>query len=302
MAPKSLPDYFRPINAESRATAARDRRALLRLTAEETQSLLPGILMVVPRAPPTAHSCSHTRYIALNPRFSPKLSTQVEVLFGDTFDIAIRLSNPSRHFRQSGTQNVCVLNMANERTPGGGWLNGAMAQEEALCYRSSLSLTLKERYYPIGERDAIYSPSVVIFRENFTQGHGLMNLQKPELLPVVSVISVAALEGPEVDHTTSPPSYKHTSDRELMKDKMRSILRIAGYKKHRRIILGALGCGAFANPNVAVAECWAEVLQEVEFQGWWERLIFAVLDDTAKVAQGNSNFDVFRERLHGLRI
>ncbi|PWY80602.1 hypothetical protein BO70DRAFT_429628 [Aspergillus heteromorphus CBS 117.55] len=161
-------------------------------------------------------------------------------------------------------------------------LNGAMAQEEALCYRSSLSLTLKRRYYQIGGRNAIYSPTVAVFYENFTPGHALMNLQKPELLPVVSVISVAALEGPEVDDTTFPP--------------------ISGYKKHRKVILGALGCGAFANPSAAVAECWGEVPREGEFNGWWERVFFAVLDDAAKGTQGGSNFDVFRERLHGLRI
>ncbi|PWY95049.1 mitochondrial chaperone BCS1 [Aspergillus sclerotioniger CBS 115572] len=302
MSPKLLSDYFRPVNRRSRSVTRTDRRTLLRSTAEETQALLPGILSVMPQAPPTAQYCPRTRYPALNPRFSPKLSTHVEVLFGDTFDIAIRLSNPSRQFRHSGTQNVCVLNMANEENPGGGWLNGAMAQEEALCYRSSLSLTLKRRYYPIGERDSIYSPTVIVFRESFTQGHGLMDLQKSELLPVVSVISVAALEQPEVDDATRPPRFKHSSDRELTKDKMRTILRISGYKKHRRIVLGALGCGAFANPNVEVAECWSEVLQEREFQGWWEKIVFAVLDDMSKVAQGDSNFDVFRERLHGLKV
>ncbi|KAI2971107.1 hypothetical protein CBS147324_5219 [Aspergillus niger] len=302
MSQKTLPDYFRPVNVRQRPISGADRRAILRATAEETQALLPGILSTVPRAPPTAQYCPRIKYATLNPRFSPKLSTHVEVIFGDTLDIAIRVNSSSRQFRQTDTRNVCVLNMAKERNPGGGWRNGAMAQEEALCYRSSLSSTLKHRYYPIGERDAIYSPSVVIFRESFTRGHGLMDLQKPENLPIVSVISVAALEGPEVDYTATPPTFKFRSDRELTKDKMRSILRIAGYKKHRRIVLGALGCGAFANPNVDVAQCWSEVLRETEFQGWWEKIVFAVLDEMSKVAQGDSNFDVFRERLHGLKV
>jgi uncharacterized protein (TIGR02452 family) len=171
-----------------------------------------------------------------------------------------------------------------------------------LCYRSSLIFTLKLRYYPLGNRDAIYSPTVIVFRENFGDGHSLMDLQRPGSLPIVSVVSMAAVRRPEVDQSTQPPSYKCVEDRDLMKDKMRVILRIAAYNKHRKLVLGALGCGAFENPKEEVARCWAEVLQEPEFQGWWERMVFAVLENTNELAKSKGNFDVFHTSLHGLRV
>ncbi|KAE8352833.1 hypothetical protein BDV28DRAFT_119985 [Aspergillus coremiiformis] len=279
-----------------------NRRAVLSSTAAETKALLPQILAVLPQAPSTGLLRSHDKTPILDPKYSPNLSTQVEVVNGDTFDIAINLARPTGPHNSINPGTICILNMASEKRAGGGWLRGALAQEEELCYRSSLSFTLKLRYYPLGNRDAIYSPTVVVFRENFNAGHKLMDLQKPESLPVVSVVSMAALRRPEVDRNTQPPRYQHVADRALMKDKMRLILRIAAYNKHRKLVLGALGCGAFDNPKEEVANCWAEVLEEPEFQGWWENIVFAVLENTSDLAKSKGNFSVFHTRLHGLRV
>lgn len=285
-----------------KSPASSNRRATLSSTAKETKSLLPQILAVVPQAPATGIRCSHDKMPILDSRYNPRLSTQVEVVNGDAFNIAINLGNRTGSTTSMNTGNVCVLNMASEKRAGGGWLRGALAQEEELCYRSSLSFTLKLRYYPLGNRDAIYSPTVIVFRDSFKDGHKLMDLQKPEVLPVVSVVSMAALRRPEVDRSTQPPRYKHVADRALMKDKMRVILRIAAYNRHRNLVLGAFGCGAFDNPKEEVTNCWAEVLQEPEFQGWWENMVFAVLENTNDLAKSKGNFDVFHTRLHGLKV
>ncbi|RAK77784.1 uncharacterized protein BO72DRAFT_376943 [Aspergillus fijiensis CBS 313.89] len=308
MTSNRITDYFRPVSGRRKRPRAeaqhpgRGQREKLRLVAKETNALLPRILSTRPEAPPIGKICHGSRYEALDPRFSPRLTTQVEILLGDTFDIATALGPSLYPNNQNNAEHVCILNMANANRPGGGWLNGALAQEEALCYRSSLSSTLKHRYYPLRFLGAIYSPSVLVFRESIDKGHELMDLEKPDLFPVVSVISVAAIQDPELDHQHDPPRYKSPRDREGMKLKMRLILRIAAYKKHRRLVLGALGCGAFGNPNAEVADCWAEVLREKEFQGWWEKIVFAILDDAKTIAQGNGNFDVFRDKLHGLTI
>lgn len=52
-----------------------------------------------------------------------------------------------------------------------------------------------------------------------------------------------------------------------MEDNMRSILRVAGIHRRTRLMLGALGCGAFRHPAGEVVSCWVRVLQEKEFKG-----------------------------------
>jgi uncharacterized protein (TIGR02452 family) len=73
---------------------------------------------------------------------------------------------------------------------------------------------------------------------------------------------------------------------------------MAAQKNHGLLVLGALGCGAFANPKEEVAYCWLEVLREQEFQGgWWEEIWFAVLD-----TRQEGNFEVFERVLGGKMV
>lgn len=81
------------------------------------------------------------------------------------------------------------------------------------------------------------------------------------------------------------------------------ILRTAAYNGHRRLVLGALGCGAFLNPREDVADCFAEVFSEGEFGGgWWESIIFAVMDDLEEGKDGDGNYGVFYRKLHGMMV
>ncbi|KEF56489.1 uncharacterized protein A1O9_08070 [Exophiala aquamarina CBS 119918] len=217
----------------------------------------------------------------------------------DTIDAAITLANgsPSR-------KAVCILNMANAIHAGGGFRTGALAQEEALCYRTSLYFTLKLRHYPIPDKAAIYSPSVLVIRDNLTRGHDILDCRDPRQLPLLAVVSAAALFRPLVNHVLANPSeesselYADADDRLLMAEKMRVVLRTAIRNKHRQIVLGALGCGAFQNPPREVSQLWADVLREPEFSGgWWEDVVFAVLSD-----QRNRNYWWFEHTLDGLMV
>ncbi|KAK4235741.1 hypothetical protein C8A03DRAFT_46176 [Achaetomium macrosporum] len=223
---------------------------------------------------------------------------------------------------------VAVLNMASDRNPGGGWLKGASAQEEALCFRSTLAASLHRGYYPIRRREGVYTRDVVIFRDSASEGHKLMVPETPVgQLPVVSVLSVAGIRRPEVKPEAEegreeenevgtpgkeasahqkhgkakakapkgPVVFADPAARDLTKDKMRLCLRMAGSKGHTMLVLGALGCGAFRNPPQEVARCWQEVLREDEFAGGWFREIwFAVYD-----RRNEGNFEIFRDAFDG---
>lgn len=295
--PERRSNLLRTPPSLSRAT----RSTLLAHTAAETKALLPNILKTTPNSPPRGHSYSSGNLFRLDPRKCPSLPrTAVRVLNSDTIDAALSLSSsPS----SSPSKPVLVLNMANAYHSGGGWLHGALAQEEALCYRSSLSFTLKHRYYPMPEAGGIYSPTVVVIRESMANGHNLLDLTKPEDLPVVSVVSVAAINGPKISKDAGGDErYRDKIDREIMKEKMRVVLRIAAVNRHRVLVLGALGCGAFGNPRGEVVQCWKEVFAEIEFQGgWWETVAFAVMEP-GEDKDGNGNFGVFWRGLNGVMV
>ncbi len=281
----------------SRAT----RSTLLAHTAAETKALLPNILSTTPNSPPHSHRYDPSTLPLLDPRQCPNLlRTAIRVLNSDTIDAALSLTPPSS---SSASKPVLILNMANAYHSGGGWLRGALAQEEALCYRSSLSFTLKNRYYPIPEAGGIYSPSVVVIRESMAQGHGLLDLTTPDDLPVVSVVSVAAINRPSVSKDADgKEGYRYRVDREVMKEKMRVVLRVAAANGHHVLVLGALGCGAFGNPRGEVVECWKEIFAESEFQGgWWETVTFAVMEP-GEDRDGKGNFGVFWRGLDGLMV
>jgi len=287
------------------------QREDLAATAKETRTVLPDILKHLPdiqaaksealfldTLPPLkASDC---------PKRTPTGKATIRIVNDDSFNAAIELAASKASSPDSG--RVAVLNMASHANPGGGWLKGARAQEEALCYRSSLALSLHRRYYPFKQRMGLYTPDVVVIRSDMPSGHKLLLPDvKPEDLPVVSVLSVAALRQPETKRVrgNTPAGavyerlvYADPRARVLTKDKMRLCLRMAAQRGHGLLVLGALGCGAFKNPKEEVAKCWLEVLQETEFQGgWWEEVWFAVYD-----RRNEGNFEVFEETLGGQEV
>lgn len=289
---------------QGRFRAPRDnqgQRAALAATAKETRQKLPEILHELPHI---AASKSQALFLSTLPPLSaldcPQLPrTAIQIVNQDTLNAAITLAAA-----KPNSGRVAVLNMASHSHPGGGWLKGAMAQEEALCYRSSLALSLHKRYYPWKQKMGIYTPDCVVIRGDVPSGHKLLTPETSARdLPVVSVLSIAALRCPDLAAITLPDGgqrkvFKDPRDRSLTKDKMRLCLRMAASRGHRLVVLGALGCGAFRNPKREVADCWLEVLRESEFSGgWWEGVVFAVYD-----VRKEGNFEVFEEKLEGVEV
>lgn len=285
------------------------RQALIAI-ANETKSVLPFILKDLPDIKADeSERLSLDKLPALAKNDCPKhLKASIKVLNEDSFNAAIMLKDSTTSSRDNTIPNrpnrVAVLNLASEKSPGGGWENGAMAQEEALCYRSSLSLSLHKHHYPWGDLEGLYTRDVVIIRSSTSDGHALLAPATTATdLPVVSVLSVAALRRPKLSDAQTLAGGKrkvfaNASDRIMTKDKMRLTLRMAAVKGHDRLVLGAIGCGAFYNPPEEIAEAWKEVLLEDEFSGgWWKDVWFAVFD-----RKNEGNFDIFEKVLGGMEV
>lgn len=195
--------------------------------------------------------------------------------------------------------NPAVLNMASLYHPGGGVLQGSGAQEEELCRRSTLAISLyqfslpggrygdladmvgvkrrAERYPMDNTYGGIYSPGITFFRGTQDQGYVLL-----EETFQAAVISVASLNyNPKHGHSTLDNGNIPESDKPVLKEKIRTILRIGALKGHDSLVLGALGCGAFCTPPAQMARLFHEVLTETEFQGRFRKIVFAIIDSAS---------------------
>ena len=174
-----------------------------------------------------------------------------------------------------GKKNIAILNFASAKNPGGGFINGAMAQEESLAASSGLyrTLTVHEEYYRNNRAcpsmmytdHAIYSPEVVFFRDG-----GFRLLEKPFTSSVLTLPAVnmgqVLLKGEDCD----------TAER-VMRRRMKLALAVFAERGAKNLVLGAYGCGVFRNDPVKIAAWWEELLSG-EFKGVFEQIVFAVLD------------------------
>lgn len=190
----------------------------------------------------------------------------------------------------SSEGNAALLNFASARNPGGGFLNGAKAQEEDLCRCSGLypCLVQSTEYYEANRSQssllytdyAIYSPSVPFFK---TQGKG-------KLLAVPFFVSVITAPAPN----SGPFLLRSPNAIEILEQtflrRWRNVLRIARDQNVTRLLLGAWGCGAFGgDPNMASQT--AKLAIEVD-GGGIDEVVFAI---PSKGRQSKSNLAAFRE-------
>ncbi|WP_329037750.1 TIGR02452 family protein [Streptomyces sp. NBC_01725] len=207
----------------------------------------------------------------------------------------------ARRMTSSSAGPVAVLNFASARNPGGGYLNGAQAQEEALCRASALYVTLLRApdYYahhraersPFYSDRVIHSPGVPVFRDDrgrlldtpFTVGF---------LTSPAPNAGIVARDHPQESHRV-PAALASRAER---------VLEVAVAGGYRRLVLGAWGCGVFRNDPVRVAGAFRALLvgpsrEGAEtgagepagagagrFAGHFDEVVFAVLDRTADSA------------------
>jgi hypothetical protein len=89
------------------------------------------------------------------------------------------------------------------------------------------------------------------------------------------IISVCPVKRPKLD--SSGKKYSFKQEKELMKDKLRTALRIAIYYNYPNLCIGTFGLGSgFRNPPEEVAIMWRDLfLKDPEFVGHFNDVVFA---------------------------
>lgn len=199
--------------------------------------------------------------------------TKIQVMKGSTLEITEQL-------HKQGNLNIAVLNFASAKKPGGGFENGAQAQEESLARSSGLILTLEEfsSFYNHNSKDKtclylsnmIYSHKVPFFRRD----DGSMLLQPYE----ADVITMPAVNA-GVAKNRIPKKNAIETINNIMYSRIQYIIAISIHKKIDTLVLGAWGCGVFNNDPYNVANLFKRVIQDPIFENRIKNIVFAILDD-----------------------
>ncbi|MEV5438493.1 TIGR02452 family protein [Streptomyces sp. NPDC052682] len=200
----------------------------------------------------------------------PALDTRVEVTGESSLEAARRLGD-----------GTAVLNFASARNPGGGYLNGAQAQEEALCRASALytCLLAAPEFYdhhrahrdPFYTDRVIHSPHVPVFRDD--RGRLLDE-------PYTAGFLTAAAPNAGVVLRTAPDRAADLP--RALAVRAERVLETAAAHGYRRLVLGAWGCGVFRNDPAQVAGAFRTLLGPGgRFASAFAHVVFGILDRTA---------------------
>jgi len=181
------------------------------------------------------------------------------------------------------TVKCMVLNFANPVNPGGGARRGAYAQEENLCRRSSLLLSLEsdeaKKYYGYNIHNSL--------KDKAGNNYGTNSLM---LTPYVEVIKDKNYERKEYAEvavlTSAMPIIANKWDiseeyPDLVYQKINSVLLVAAHYGYTHLVLGAWGCGAFGNDPEVVARLFRDAIDSFSYNGknvnqLFEQISFAV--------------------------
>ncbi len=173
--------------------------------------------------------------------------------------------------------DVAVLNFASAVRAGGGFLQGARAQEEDIARCSGLFACLQTQteFYAFHRMAGsalysdrmIYSPRVPFFR-----------VQSDQLLDRVYEASVITAAAPNAGKVLDADPSQGPAVEAVFRRRTGKVLALAEANGHRALVLGAWGCGVFGNDPSMAADSFGRWLEGARFQESFDRVVFAVYD------------------------
>ncbi|KAI6145520.1 hypothetical protein BKA82DRAFT_995668 [Pisolithus tinctorius] len=225
------------------------------------------------------------------------VSVEISIIEASTLEGA-RLLHDSLSSHSTAHGRIALLNFASATKPGGGFLNGAQAQEESIARSSTLYPSLMtdgaQQFYKLHHNDRkggfyyhamIYSPGIVILRDD--AGDWVSPFE-------VDVLTSAAVNAGDVRNknarSTNPvdPQRLENQIEAAMRERMARILCLFEQQGAKNLVLGSFGTGVFRNDVEFVAKAWAKLLtgSQARFAGSFDRIVFAIL--------GNSTYRTFK--------
>ena len=202
-----------------------------------------------------------------------RLDAELTAKAGDVADGASAGDGAPASDGAPAAPHLGCLNFASAKNPGGGFLGGAQAQEEALARASALypALVGRPEYYERNRANrsalyldlALYSPRVPFFRDD-----------AGGWLPRPVLASVITSPAPNASALRQHNEFNEAELRRTFERRARVVLAIAAAEGITHLVLGAWGAGVFGNDPAMVAEVFAGALDELG--GHFQEVTFAI--------------------------
>lgn len=161
--------------------------------------------------------------------------------------------------------DVCILNFASAKNPGGGYINGqTRGQEEFLCINSNLYEHLKDLdIYNLNRKNnnnCVYHDFCIFTKE--------VDIKKGFKSSIITCPAPNA----------GVARKKSVSEKEIINvinRRINILLNVAKIHGVKNIVLGAWGCGVFKNIEAEVAKAFKYHLEKYSF----DNVIFAIPSD-----------------------
>ena len=195
----------------------------------------------------------------------------------DSYSLAIKRYQDFPALFNENSKPILVLNLANAVRPGGGVRAGSTTQEEELCRRSSLLLSLESSkasaYYEynkslhtrMGSDAVMITPKVEIIKD-----------ENRNLLEDSVIVSVMTCAAPDLRHGMEGMSQKAYQN--MLYGRITGMLKVAAHLGYEVLVLGAFGCGAFKNDARVVSDLFYKALKEFNYNGMTAQALFRRID------------------------
>lgn len=166
-----------------------------------------------------------------------------------------------------------VLIFSSAKNPGGGVLNGAVAQEEDISLCSTWYFQAKESkgFYLEGHVSPVYTDNLLYVEKSLiVKDDNHYWLSEPKQ---VSFVASTAPNYTAIGSQSLPIS--DTEIQRILHKRALNVLNLASIKGHGSVVLGAWGTGVFGLPGQLVANAFKAAIDESHFAG---RIVFAIPD------------------------
>ena len=161
------------------------------------------------------------------------------------------------------SEHIFAHSFASDMNPGGGYQNGAKAQEEFICYQTpGLFPSISNKKYPLEPCTVLITPGLKIMRDD----------ENYELLPEEKFVEYGVVSAAAQNLNRHGSTYDDRLTKKTLANIFCSVKLC--YSKTDTLILGAMGCGVFANDPYVIANEIKDAVQK--FGGYYKNIFIAI--------------------------